>query len=439
MKLIVRVALQAALLVVATNGFAFCPHTVSLQYTRSLACSASSSRCSATPWHATVRGGTETGGEATGNTPTEWERGFSFSVAGLLFPYHLGVASVLKEQGLLRRGTPLSGASGGAIAALIIAMDQDLELYLDSIQEAYTKCRAGGTARYRLAELLREELNEILPEDAHTRVNSWEGGVEIGIMKLVPMPQAEMVRTFFSKKDVIEAVLASCHIPLWVSGSAFSSFRGAAALDGYFANMESFGCPETEARATVCVSPFAAWQVFGNTGSFSDALVKLGATIEKVTSESSDQSEVSASVSSEEKGRSQTPLRGQDDSGFFRSVASRTATLSKNAVTAVTGVLKRRSDRSDPTQLAGERSMEQRGGRNGKIGGRGGVKGDDPVVCFGSVVISPELQPEQKRGLAAACVPTALDLTDDDEFVRRLYLEGRSDAQVWIQRSSAPS
>ncbi len=39
------------------------------------------------------------------------ELGFSFSVAGLFFSYQLGVAEVLKEEGLLNENTPLVCAS----------------------------------------------------------------------------------------------------------------------------------------------------------------------------------------------------------------------------------------------------------------------------------------------------------------------------------------
>lgn len=49
--------------------------------------------------------------------------------------------------------------------------------------------RAGGSARYRLAALLRDELEEIFPEDAHERLNAWEGGVCVGITKLTPLPR----------------------------------------------------------------------------------------------------------------------------------------------------------------------------------------------------------------------------------------------------------
>ena len=53
---------------------------------------------------------------------SKYERGFSFSVAGLIFPYHLGVIEELKSARLLTTGTPLAGSSGGALAAAFTGM-----------------------------------------------------------------------------------------------------------------------------------------------------------------------------------------------------------------------------------------------------------------------------------------------------------------------------
>ncbi len=79
---------------------------------------------------------------------SDYAMGFSFSVAGLLFPYHLGVADYLKENQLIVQGTPLSGSSGGALAAALIALSfsgLDLEKVLDTTQTAYTELRLSFT------------------------------------------------------------------------------------------------------------------------------------------------------------------------------------------------------------------------------------------------------------------------------------------------------
>ncbi len=75
---------------------------------------------------------------------SDYAMGFSFSVAGLLFPYHLGVADYLKEKKLIIQGTPLSGSSGGALAAALTALSfsgLDIQDVLDTTQTAYTDLR----------------------------------------------------------------------------------------------------------------------------------------------------------------------------------------------------------------------------------------------------------------------------------------------------------
>jgi hypothetical protein len=81
------------------------------------------------------------------NSASDYSMGFSFSVAGLLFPYHLGVADYLKEKQLITQGTPLSGSSGGALAAALTALSfsgLDIEDVLDTTQTAYTELRSSS-------------------------------------------------------------------------------------------------------------------------------------------------------------------------------------------------------------------------------------------------------------------------------------------------------
>jgi hypothetical protein len=80
---------------------------------------------------------------------TSYDKGFSFSVAGLLFPYHLGVADLLKEKQVIVQGTPLSGSSGGAVAATLFALSfsekLDIDRVLETTQTAYTELRCCRT------------------------------------------------------------------------------------------------------------------------------------------------------------------------------------------------------------------------------------------------------------------------------------------------------
>ena len=49
--------------------------------------------------------------------------GVSFSAAGLLTPYHLGVSAELKALNVLKSNVAISGSSGGALAACTSSLD----------------------------------------------------------------------------------------------------------------------------------------------------------------------------------------------------------------------------------------------------------------------------------------------------------------------------
>lgn len=53
--------------------------------------------------------------------------GFSFSPAGLLLPYHLGVAECLRHHGILTDDIPIAGASAGALTVAMVGCNVDTE------------------------------------------------------------------------------------------------------------------------------------------------------------------------------------------------------------------------------------------------------------------------------------------------------------------------
>jgi hypothetical protein len=191
------------------------------------------------------------------------ELGFSFSVAGLIFPYHLGVIAELKEAGILTPRTPLGGSSGGALAAAFTALGLEDDTVLDATYRVCDAIRySRKSSRGRLGGLLKQELARVLPDDAHERLNAWEGGVKIGVTLLRPFPTPVYIEKFKSKEDVLEVLSASCHIPFWGSNWPFTRCRGTLGADGFLTNTQTFGCPQTSAIHTVCVCPFLASAVF---------------------------------------------------------------------------------------------------------------------------------------------------------------------------------
>ena len=75
------------------------------------------------------------------------------------------------------------------------------------------------------------QLEEILPEDAHQRC---EGTTFIAItkVKLYGALRSKRVSSFSNRRDLVKALLASCHLPVLSTGALTTSFRGRRVIDG---------------------------------------------------------------------------------------------------------------------------------------------------------------------------------------------------------------
>ena len=56
--------------------------------------------------------------------------GISFSPAGLLTPFHIGAIDELRSMGIIVPDTAVAGASGGALAAVVSALELESEVSL---------------------------------------------------------------------------------------------------------------------------------------------------------------------------------------------------------------------------------------------------------------------------------------------------------------------
>lgn len=156
--------------------------------------------------------------------------GFGFSAGGLLFPYYIGVLEELRYQGKMKDDTPVAGSSAGALIAAVHASGLDTSEIFDACKDLARDCRVRGT-RYRLREVLKRFLTELLPDDIHIRAS---GRTFVGITQLIPRFGSNLVSTFESKEDLISALLTSSHVPLFMERSVVTSFRGKVCVDGGF-------------------------------------------------------------------------------------------------------------------------------------------------------------------------------------------------------------
>ncbi|MED6157437.1 hypothetical protein PIB30_023008 [Stylosanthes scabra] len=176
--------------------------------------------------------------------------GFSFSAAGLLFPYHLGVAQFLIENGYIKETTPLAGSSAGAIVCAVIASGASMEEALTATKILAADCRDRGTA-FRLGAVLREVLETFLPDDVHLKSN---GRVRVAVTQLLWRPRGLLVDQFDSKEDLINAVFTSSFIPGYLAPRPATRFRNRLCVDGGL----TLFMPPTSATQTVRVCAFPA-------------------------------------------------------------------------------------------------------------------------------------------------------------------------------------
>lgn len=103
----------------------------------------------------------------------------------------------------------------------------DIELLC---RDLMSDCRENGTPR-RLGIVLRGLLNEALPDNIHERCRDT---AFVGVTLLTPVGKAGpmLVSEYRSRDDLIDALLTSCHIPVYLDGNYVTRFREHWAFDG---------------------------------------------------------------------------------------------------------------------------------------------------------------------------------------------------------------
>ena len=173
----------------------------------------------------------------------------AFTPAGLLFPYYVGIGFELRDLGVLTPTTPLGGSSAGSIVAAALACGVSESSVRSGLAQLVADVR-GGT---RLNVALRQQLDELLPENAPTLAEAH--ALTIGYLEVLPRPGRRLVSSWASKADLIDVICASCNWPLFFSRWPFVNCRRSWALDGFFSVKRSrFGCPPLEGDHTLAVT-----------------------------------------------------------------------------------------------------------------------------------------------------------------------------------------
>lgn len=159
-----------------------------------------------------------------------------FPGGGIFFWWQAGAVSELQRRFDLQ-GANTAGASAGALAATLTACDSDMEHALDV---AFRLCQEAGVwerGKWGLfgiwGQLVDDWLEELLPADADARCG---GRVRVAINAAPelsrPYLEPRLVERYSSRRDLIEANLASVHVPLFLDKSLTAGFRGGRYVDG---------------------------------------------------------------------------------------------------------------------------------------------------------------------------------------------------------------
>lgn len=162
-----------------------------------------------------------------------------FPGGGIFFWWQLGAVRSLQRRFDLADGrASFSGASAGALAATLAAAGvTDTERTLDLAIELAARARVWERGKWGLygiwGSLIHEWLEGLLPPDAAARC----GGRLAVAVKAVPRLrrpwfETELVDEFEGRRDLIEACMASVHVPLFLNRRWTARFRGARYVDG---------------------------------------------------------------------------------------------------------------------------------------------------------------------------------------------------------------
>lgn len=155
---------------------------------------------------------------------------FSFSGCGWMLSYHLGVAQTLLDAKKITSQTRFAGASGGALAAAVLACGLCPTDTLQLFQEQAAHCHATGTW-WKLKKLLLNMLENTLPHNAHIMCS---GRVTVALTRVWPQPRWRpiLVRYFVSRQELISALVASCMVPGYLDFALVDRFRNMYVIDG---------------------------------------------------------------------------------------------------------------------------------------------------------------------------------------------------------------
>uniref|UniRef100_A0A7S2XFS4 PNPLA domain-containing protein n=1 Tax=Lotharella oceanica TaxID=641309 RepID=A0A7S2XFS4_9EUKA len=149
--------------------------------------------------------------------------------AGIFVFWQLGALKYISTHFDLSNVT-LHGGSAGAVLSTFIASGVDLNHAVRVSYDIGMEARVWDRWNHfgLFGPLIRKWLEILLPDDAHIRCSN---RVRI-LLTRVPGFRQQYVSQFATREELINAVMASVHVPFFLNWKPLKSFRGAYYMDG---------------------------------------------------------------------------------------------------------------------------------------------------------------------------------------------------------------
>jgi len=148
-----------------------------------------------------------------------------FSFSGGMFPYYLGIASVLQTYDL--SDVVFSCTSGGCFAPLLLNSKRDIQTTLDAVMEIMK------TENKSWEDIINQFLvNELTEDDVHA--NNDKLMIKLTKLDKYFMPEKAVVKKWDNKEDMAKCVAVACFVPLLCGNKFFTEYKGNRVLDGFF-------------------------------------------------------------------------------------------------------------------------------------------------------------------------------------------------------------
>lgn len=158
-----------------------------------------------------------------------------FTGAGTYLWWQLGVAKYIQET--LDRDDILNlrfaGASAGSATATLLLTNADFDkapqLAIDIAKRYDVFSRKTGLTGI-CGEMMRIWLDEMI-QDENFNIQDLQ---KLSIALTPSIGSPKLVDSFQSKSDLLDAIMASCHVPIFMDGKVLTSYKGEPVLDGSF-------------------------------------------------------------------------------------------------------------------------------------------------------------------------------------------------------------